>query len=462
MISLPGIILIDDDIDQLNSIRESFTKIGLPCLPVQYINDYTNQSGIDHICFDKVTPRIVITDLNLVEAANLSSKDLAGPIMNLLQKLNIAGPYILYFWSKNAGLVESVIKIIQERIENKKLLPISWGILDKTNLLGNPESLKIEIDKIINDDSIFSSMFNWENRINNAAQETINSLYEMTRPNDSIEGGEYAPSHVALLQDVLTIIANETLGPKNALSFPSEAVDQGLLPVLNDRLQNIDRGSHNWKKSLPNIGEKVTIDESMKAKLNSFYHIEKIEKDYPKNHRGVFIPLSSEYISDDANLKKICSKLGVASIDEILYSEFIDETKIQKENLMDNLKEISLGFVELSAECDHAQKKTKLHRYLVAALIPEKLIGHCTFGKKNTKHEGIYRVPSFYLENERYILKLSFKYQIGTKDKFIINSQEFNHKWFGNPLFRLRDQILSDITFKCSQYISRPGIVSFY
>ncbi|EPE1851203.1 hypothetical protein ACSG7Z_003477 [Cronobacter dublinensis] len=463
MITLPGIILIDNDQKELDQIKDAFVSAGLPCLPALYKNEEGNSTGLDHIKFDNIVPRIVITDLNLIESSKLSPKDLSGPIMNLLEKIYVKGPYILHFWSKNSSIVKEVMNVIEDRIPNKKLLPLMWGVLDKSKLLNESEKLREQIIDLINGDSLFGSIFDWESRINNAAQQTINSLYELTCPPDDIKGDTYVKQHIDTLKEVLALIGNETLGKKNAKMFPSLAIDQGLLPVLNDRLHRFDEANQAWRNSIPNIGNKTKVDDNLKSQLNTFYHIEQIPDTYPIYHRGVFVEFSDEYIKSELNLKKLCCKLGVKDLNDILLSEFINEDNLEEKDKSSLLNNIRLGFIEMSAECDHAQRKTKLHRYILSALIPEPFIKYCEFngGKSLTKHAGIYRMPAFYFNNQRTILKLSFKYQIGTKDSFQLNSQLVQHKWFGKPVLRLREQILADISFKCAQYSSRPGIISF-
>ena len=60
-----------------------------------------------------------------------------------------------------------------------------------------------------------------------------------------------------------------------------------------------------------------------------------------------------------------------------------------------------------------------------------------------------------------YILKLSFKYMLGTIPESRVNGILYKNPWLGTPIFRLREQILSDISFKYAQYSTRPGIISF-
>lgn len=73
--------------------------------------------------------------------------------------------------------------------------------------------------------------------------------------------------------------------------------------------------------------------------------------------------------------------------------------------------------------------------------------------KRVTAHDGIYRLPNVVVDGQEYIVKISFRYQVGTKPDF--------NKWLGNPVFKLKDQVLTDISFRASQHAARPGIIRF-
>ena len=65
MATMPGLVVIDDNELELETMRSAFSKAGLPCLTIDYINDDPdNETGIDHIELDNFIPRIIITDLN--------------------------------------------------------------------------------------------------------------------------------------------------------------------------------------------------------------------------------------------------------------------------------------------------------------------------------------------------------------------------------------------------------------
>ncbi|WP_217540319.1 hypothetical protein [Vibrio metschnikovii] len=459
MISLPGIVLIDDDKDDLDTIQNSFVRMGYPCFPLQYQrDDPENRSGIDHVNLDMIKPRIVISDLNLQELQKLDEKQLAGPIATVLQKLPLNGPFILYFWSRNASTVEPVMKIIYERYKDIPY-PIHWGVLDKAQFKSGQLDLKEQVATIMKESRVFEALCNWECRVSTAAQKTTDSLFSLARVPEPSSLDNFKDKTTEKLQAMLAVIGNEAIGIENAAADPDAAIELGLAPVLHDHISSIRNKGYSdfWRDSVPSIGTEIPLDKKVATKLNSFCHVEEVCSDYSKGCRGVFLELAADVLVDPNKRKKIESRFG-ASLDTIIDEEFLVQIAKERQRALVR-NETKIGFVEISAECDQAQKKTKLHRYVFAALTPLKYTpeGEATFelyGKHNKKsHNGIYRVPDISLGEIDYMLQLSFKYQIG--------SLPHENSWLGNSLLRLRDQIMVDISFNCAQYISRPGIIAF-
>ncbi|EKO3925335.1 hypothetical protein GCS56_002618 [Vibrio metschnikovii] len=455
MISLPGIVLIDDKKDDLDDIQNSLTSAGYPCFPIHYKNsDPSNVSGIDHINLGVIHPRVIITDLNLQEH-QIDPKKLVGPIAEVLKKLAIDGPYLLYFWSKNTSTVEAVMKLISERHKTIPA-PIHCGVLDKAHFKARPAELVDKVASLFKDNAIFHAMFGWENRISKAAQLTTDSLFKLARPSDFSSIEDFQSSTTDKLKTMLAVIGNETLGTKNAKDEPAVAIELGLEPVLHDHIQSmhtlIDKSV--WLNAANEIGTRLRADDDVKAHLNSFYHIEELYGDSKKNKRGTWIEFNPSYLIDTNNKKRIIQNLG-REIKTLLNDEFLNGTRGDKKERDAARNATKIGFLELSAECDQAQKKTKMNRYFISAMIPKKFENFTFFGEKSndTAHAGVYRLPNVIICGEEYIVKVSFMYQVGVIPDF--------NKWLGTPVFRLKDQILSDISFKASQHAARPGIIRF-
>lgn len=459
---IPSIIVIDDNLDELDNIKSAFFRSGIPCLPIQYIsNEPENDSGIDHIDTSYWTsPRVVVSDLNLAELPiSEDATNLAGPFAKMLKKLDLKGPYLLCVWSKLESKVNDVIAILEERYSEEITLPTQVSTISKTTLLNNPDALKIRLEELISENALFSILMKWEFRISEASRSTVSALYSLAKnstDDKSIEG------QAIQLRKVLAAIGNEALGEKNALDSPALAMDYGLVPVMEDQIRSISGNDldEKWKEAVPEIGSRQNIEESIKSKLNSFYHIEEVEGNYPKINRGVFVSLNQDYL--DENREKFERRIG-RPLKNLLHEEFLPKTNgkstAQKSFRQKAREHLILGFLEISPACDYAQRKTKFPRYILGALIPEQYGGLTSWETnqgtpKNTAHDGIFRLPMINYRGDSYIVKFSFKYQIGT--------QPDDNQWFGQSMFRVRDQILSNITFSCSQYASRPGIVGFF
>lgn len=457
MISLSGIVLIDDSKEDLEIIKDSFIQSGYPCLPILYINEAENSSGIDHVNLGMIKPRVVITDLNLQEL-QIHPKMLVSPIAEVLKKLNLDGPYVLYFWSKNKEHVEQVMDLILNRHKDIPL-PLHWGILDKTEFKFKPEKLKEKIEQLFTESPIFNALFSWENRVSSAAQATTDSLFKLAKSLDPKSIPDFQLKTKTKLEIMLAIIGNEAIGLKNANEEPGLAVELGLEPVLRDHIQlNYERIDNNstWHQAANRIGTRLDPQSysDVKAHLNSFYHVEELNSTSPKNKRGSWINFNSSYLGDSTNKPRIEKNLG-RSIKALLNEEFLNCKIGTKETRSKAHNDTKLGFIELSAECDQAQRKTKLNRYLLSAMIPiehEQFTFHGT-EKRDTAHAGIYRLPKIIVDEKEYIIKVSFMYQVGAIPDF--------NKWLGTPIFRLKDQILSDISFRASQHLTRPGITRF-
>lgn len=460
MMTTPNIVVIDDQIDQLVEIQNGFFAGGIPCLPIHYQYDLmNNKSGLDHVELGNFKPRIVVSDLNLREGSLTNVMELTQPIATLLQKLNIEGPYVLIFWSAVSESVTTVMDTLQQRFYGSTNLPIHYTCIDKMQFSGtaNAASLKTKLKEIVSESKLFNALVDWEGRVALAAKETTNSLFKLTKPAEFTSTQSYQDFHVEKLQAVLAAIGNETVGVKNAAVEPEVALDTGLAPVLHDHLQSLSETQDRtiWLDAVPKIGTRIDSDHEVKAHLNSFYHIQEASAETLQSQRGAWIELKEEYISDPDKLTKLETNLG-RPFKVILHDEFLNSrlgTQAERQAARDSTR---LGFIELSAECDQAQKKTKLHKFLLSALIP---IEHNRFtmfgegGERDTAHSGVYRTPNLIINGQEYIVKVSFMYQIGVIPSI--------HKWLGAPKFRLKDQILADISYQCSQHASRPGIIRF-
>lgn len=473
MMKMPGLMLIDDTQEELQDIQIALNSAGIPCLPILF-NREDKGSGLEHVDLESFEPRVIITDLNLRDSTSSSAGDFYPTIAQLLTKINPRKPYVIYFWSKHDSQVDEVMDKVFKAISGKVLLPLGYGVLKKSEFRGegNSQALQQRLKKLLEETPHFNALYDWESRVSTAAQQTSLTLFELAdnQVNEESKGLERLTELQSHLDTVVSSIANEALGSKNAKNAKDAAVDSGLLPVLQDHLHMISSPNELWSKIANRIGNVIELNSQTVASLNSFYLTAQLKEQDSKTTKGVFVPLRNEILDEGPQQLKLENKLGIR-LEELMGEEFITRSKLGGTKAEDKQKRQEardatiLGFVELSADCDHAQRKIRLNRYVLGALIPQRFIRLTMHGEgenlRRTAHDGIYRLPEIIHNGETYILKLSFRYQIGTKPISEIGGVPYENKWFGEPILRLREQVLNDISFKCAQYSTRPGIISF-
>jgi hypothetical protein len=269
----------------------------------------------------------------------------------------------------------------------------------------------------------------------------------------------------ANIANVLTHIAHEAVGQINAAVEPNLAIEVGLLPVLEDRLTALSKANPSaldaeWQRCLPHINVRTPppLVPSDVAILNAFYHVDERVEMIQKTTRGAIVSIPSEVLSKGNISEQVFGKEN--SLYKIMETEFL--LKGSEEDRQRAADQTILGWLEIGSVCDHAQKKHKLHRYLLAALIPIEYEGLTIITeekdkgvkkiKSDRRHDAIYRFPVLAYKGNQYVLKVSFRYQIGAHT---------DSEVLGEPLFRIKAQILNEVAFRWGQHSIRPGITSF-
>ncbi|WP_175607006.1 hypothetical protein, partial [Serratia marcescens] len=99
------------------------------------------------------------------------------------------------------------------------------------------------------------------------------------------------------------------------------------------------------------------------VKLNTYILTEEIslnKNGYALYEKGVI----SFFDRKNENIKSL---LGSGDLDTIIREEFTVVTQKVK------LSDVILGGIEISPDCDHANKKIKMHRFILTALVPTEL-----------------------------------------------------------------------------------------
>jgi hypothetical protein len=435
-------------------------------LPVLFERDNPeNETGIDHINFDTKHVRIIVIDINLRESQNTQDAKILYPtIESVLKKLNPVGPYYLIFWSRYKALPEEIVNYFSARSKDEITAPIGWGYLDKTEFQDDEdiEKLKETISNLIGEVCVFRLLLGWENRTSQAASQTLSDIYQIASSQN--DNGWKIDDTKEKLIALLTHVAHGAIGHKNSVDLTNHAVETGLLPILEDNFlgmtsdEDIQTLNVEWKECLIKLGDTRALedlsDEDL-SNLNAFYNLEEVTAEYSKCKRGVFVTLADD-VKEDREL--FCSLFGSEnSYKKLVAEEFLFNNDIGNKKFRNDLRgKIKLGWLEVGAACDHAQRKNRLHKYLLSALVPleclEMVCKNSDSGISRKAHEGVYRSPLLQYKDEQYVLLVSFRYSAGLhQDSSVLDE----------PIFRLKEQIINEIAFTWSKHSIRPGITSF-
>ncbi len=437
------IIIVDDIQSQLDRLSRAFLDNGIGCRPLLYENTYNEPL---------LNIRIAFFDLNIGEkTVNDTGKtpeeiekfnsavynDLAIALNQYISKDN--GPFALIFWTRNKKIIDGFISYVRnpERGFSDTPSPILIDCIDKDEV--NAENLPIKLLEVLNREGI-KFLFNFETKANEAAERTINKLYEII-PKDE----KWGESEILFdnLGKILSKIAASTLGFEHSKENPNKAVYEGLLPILNNELINSDT-EVNWEEILAPLysGKIVSPNDIIQRKVNSIFHIEcsKLAKDI----RGAVI------VMDKTNLEHINS-LNIEEINAWFRKllSFKDGREDLISKIIINTKLIA---IELSAACDYSNKKPRINKYILGALTP--LIDVEKDINQKGRSESSYHLGGcdFNLDDQNFQIWLNLNFVFGVRS---------DDPRLGKSLFIMKKEIMDMLGNKYASHVSRIGITSF-
>ncbi|NIF81029.1 hypothetical protein F3J20_27230 [Paraburkholderia sp. Cy-641] len=455
-------VIVDNDETELQELVTGMHEAHIPVVPLRYSVDAGVIGVPDHksLCI-----RLLFVDMNLADSSAPSPKDIAPTIAEVISAVVPLdnGPYALIFWSKHRHLVDEVLQILGER-HAEIPMPIVVSALDK-NDFKMPESadarkawlegLRKGIDSVVQTSPQLTALMAWEREIGRAASATLHALTKVLSPSIPWDIAKHADN----LSAVLGRIAQEATGRKNAADRPDEAIHLGLQPMLVDNLERssatADGIREMWTAAMPQVKSNSPIafgENGADRRLNAFYCVSEITTQIEKTDRGAFVAISDDHLNDD------CFKSHFGKTVAELSEEFVDVSGLTRTQKSEIRKSVKWGFIEISADCDHAQRKSRLYRYVLAALVPSDREDNTKFkgmdgSITDRRHNAIYRMPEIELaDGKPLVLFANFRYLLGLPAKASI---------LGDVVLRIRSGILAELIHNYSRYVARPGVVSF-
>lgn len=430
MLSTARIIAVDDERKHLDSLMEGLTQYGAACLPIYFTGSVMDIPPCPHV-------RVIFADLHLIGGTQSHDhkKDF-GAIGSLIEKtIKPSGPYFIVLWTQYADQADKLHDFLK-RLEGVPK-PLAVCALDKNEHLdleeGNIKSPRLLVDsikKVVSKQPQVAALLRWEERISDAASNTISSILKL---------GSAADTKNEELGKLLRSLASAAVGENRIEEDQCRAVNNALLPILADRIASMESRDDNtdnelWQAAFAKPATKEKLTPEKIAKLNHWLHIDDSEDNGMSTERGAVINLPEMYRGN-----KFEETFGLAQ-NEAADKEFKCK---EFQRICDKARWV---LVQSQAACDYAQKRAGPLPFHLGLMWPtSKTV-------KGKLPAAVWSSPLFEFNNEVFLLHVNARFEISLTETRIRGSQ---------PLFRLREQLLDNLIFQLHSYGARPGFISF-
>ncbi|WP_311750674.1 hypothetical protein [Proteus columbae] len=451
MLPESSIIIVDNEESELNQLSKAFSMSGIPCLPLLY----DSRNGVDSYNLKpSINIRWLFMDLNLEDSTENTAAAYIGPIKHVIEKLVCGGIYTLIFWSKHSNIINDIIERIKkdENLKREIHCPVMIYSLDKTSLFLDSD-LENKIKEILKSPPLIKSIYSWERLVTDSVSRVLDNTYKLANINNSWDTLNSPDNDnnwkdeitISNIENVVSLLAYESTGFKSAPEIKEKSFNNGLFSLVENEYDNIS-DNHIWDKSTL-IGHKdISLDQQARSNLNTYLSIDEV--DYSNDIKIMFNKGVLTFINDKEKfIKKILGN------DNCINEEF---SAPNKQFSRDNFEKIIIGALEISPDCDHANKKIKLPRFILSVLIPDNILKDNNRSQKY--HDGIFSdLPPIIYNNTSYKLLVSYKYLFS-----IHNDAENLDILFSKKGIRIKQNILSKIRLEMSRHISRLGYISIH
>ena len=427
MFTSPRVIAMDDEEDHLNALVAGLHRRGIGCLPINYPEDLDNLGECSAL-------RVLFTDLNLLRGVVDHERQI-GELSSLIEStFKPSGPYFIVLWTAYPGQADRLHQYMKERLQDE-YKPFDIVPLDKADYFDaqnelNDDKLLEEIGRLTERSPAFSALMNWEEWILSAAGSTAVEVRNMVNVDDR---GAASPKVAGLLR----MLAETAVGRDNVSSDRFGAVNEALLPILSDKISTavaLDDGQSVWSRVFDEAETPDVSDGATVARLNRMFHIDPLVGQNGGAARGAVVLLESVL-----SYGFFSSRFG-------LEENVAAERQFRCRGFQERDPQFRWVLVQAQAACDYAQGQPgPLPYYLGLDFSPINL-------NRNTPPMAVWTSPEFQLRDEVRILTVNARFQFSlTADRARILC----------PIYRLREQLLTDLVHRIHTYGSRPGMISF-
>lgn len=407
--------------------------------------------------------RLIFSDIHLTPTSGISGIDNIGILGPFLRKIAIQGPYGLIFWSKFADDEAEIVQTLKDRAGDLGIqTPVFFGFINKNAVLTDIDDDAQEVEEQepnhfrnlilaeIAKCPTLRAVMEWEERAFLAANAVSNSLFKIS---ESLRAD--APADAWL--DLIAYLAQEAVGRENAKLDPLRAIDNALLPILEDQFRyslpnDASNAFDHIKEKLSKA--KLTLPLGVSAaKLHSYYLVEEIT--VPNAHHNLRGTIST--IKED-DFDKFFSQCFASKWRTLMLDEFIvqgGERVLYQEarNTPDLPKRLSPCLISLSPECDDVQGKVVTQRYLLGVILPAEDKRFCELDGKLAR-DALHSIGTVEHQGVEKVIIVSCR-------RFLAVPSTALKTMPLTPILRLRRTMIDELSHQYTTYTRRPGVMRF-
>lgn len=434
MFSPPRFVVVDDEKKHLDAIAEALQILGSVCARMHYKIEEDLPAGP----FKAV--RAIFMDLQLQDRTHTSDfRKHYAEIQRILELVinPVGGPYLLVLWTDRPEAADDLIAYLDKGLEESPnvkpfgILPLSkTDYIDTASgdLLGPDagEALRAEIVAHLGRNPAAAALVQWEGAVLEASARVLAELFALSA--EAGGGGE----DLALLLKRLTC---ETVGRANVGTNPRAEISSALLPLLQDRLQNLDSVGDTdsvWSDVLAGARDAGTANRDVVLQLNSMLHVDAANSVRPVDWGSVCeLEENVDWQEFGYDSEADCLAAVAAPV-RVTLAKYPGAKLVQ---------------VRVGAACDYAQRTDGPIPFALAAAIPEKTPS----GVHALNGGGAWISPLIEMGDLGPV-------QLAVQPRFIrvrgAKQVEDLH-----VLGRLKEQLLLELISGISAHGARPGIV---
>lgn len=431
-------IVVDDKEEEAMPILKALARKGVPTAFFQGPGRRTLPRKSDRL----TGVRLAILDMDLIPGTpsnHVKAATIASYLSGILSPDN--GPYGVLAWTYHPEIVDEFERYVHESDDIPN--PVFTVLVAKNKCIENGKCDLMQLSKFIEEElaqNISLHLFDaWEEGCFAAATSVTNTLANLAEvhgANLSEWRQNWKAELVRILRDMSKAESEEHFSEETCVN----AIYESLNPLLADGMENLTPDlcallSNNASSIVASTG---AVNLRSKAQINSMLHLS--FKDVPE------FSIGNTYIFRSKRNPSWVTKTA-----ELLQGNWVQgKTEALKTANADEVARDSIPLLlDISAVCDHAQKKTQRARLLSGILVPSRHNAKLNQKAAFIKVVGPFRIDPIANDDSYYFYFSSRQ----------VRSVEVTQIRKRRAAFRLRSQLLDELRAWVAQIESRPGTV---